>query len=250
MLLSVLNSMKTDNSRYLDKKKEAWKIFDSIFRKYDLLNHLLSFGQDFFWRRKIVDAVKDLKNIRVLDIATGTGDVIISFLKSSKNVNFACGMDMSFNMMKYGAEKLKKRRFENGWGLFRSDANSLPLGDGLFDVVTIAFGIRNMPDPEVVLKEMSRVLRWGGQALILEFSLPENRFLKKAHLFYLRVFIPFLGKLLSGNFGAYKYLDKTIESFPYGEDFLKIMNSGGFKECSMIPLTFGAVTLYRGRKIR
>lgn len=248
MLSSDLISMNKNNDTYIEKKREAWKIFDSIYKKYDLLNHVLSFGQDFLWRRRIVDAVKDQNNIRVLDIATGTGDVIISFLKNSKNVNFACGMDMSFNMMKYGAEKLKKRKFKTEWALFRSDANSLPLEDGLFDVVTIAFGIRNMPDPELVLREMARVLKPGGEVFVLEFSLPKNVLIKRIHLFYLRVFIPFLGKLISGNFGAYKYLDKTIESFPYGKNFLNMMNGNGYDNCSAVSLSFGAVTLYRGRK--
>lgn len=248
MISSIVHSMNTKNSIYLDKKKEAWKIFDSIYKKYDLLNHVLSFGQDFLWRKRMVRLTKEQKDIKLLDVATGTGDVIISFLRNSKNTKFACGMDMSFNMMKYGKEKLIKRGFKTKWGLFRSDAGSLPLSDDLFDVVTIAFGIRNMPDPDKVLREMSRVLKPGGEILILEFSLPKNFLVKKLHLFYLRIFIPFLGKLISGNFGAYKYLDRTIESFPYGEKFLKMLYENGYKDSTAISLSFGAVTLYQGRK--
>ncbi len=251
MILSPLNSMNTDNKRYLDKKKEAWKIFDSIFERYDILNHILSFGQDFLWRKRITRVLTDRKDIRLLDIATGTCDVLIDFLKSRDNDNvFACGMDMSLNMLKYGEKKLFKHKFKSKWSLFRSDANLLPLHDNEFNVVTISFGIRNMTNPQTTLKEMHRILDPGGEVVILEFSLPANIIIKKLHLFYLRIFIPFLGRIISGNFGAYKYLNKTIETFPYGEKFIDIMKKAGFSNCSRKPMTFGAVTLYRGKKVK
>jgi demethylmenaquinone methyltransferase/2-methoxy-6-polyprenyl-1,4-benzoquinol methylase len=241
--------MNTDNRKYLDKKKEAWKIFDSIFKRYDLLNHLLSFGQDFLWRRQIVRVLNHRKDIRLLDIATGTCDVLINFLRIKDNDNiFTCGMDMSLNMLKYGEKKLLKHTFKSKWSLFRSDANLLPLPDNEFNIITIAFGIRNMIDPKTTLKEMHRVLDFGGEVLILEFSLPKNIIIKKLHLFYLRIFIPFLGRIISGDLGAYKYLNKTIETFPYGEEFIEIMKTAGFSNCSRKSMTFGAVTLYQGKK--
>ena len=229
-------------------KEESWKIFDSIYRKYDILNRILSFGLDTHWRKKITGLTKSKSDIRLIDFASGTGDVIISFMKITNNLEYACGTDLSEKMLISGKEKIDHLNLDRNFDMLRSDAVNTPIKNSSFNVATIAFGIRNMPDPGKVLSEMKRVLVKGGEIFVLEFSLPSNRIIKKLHIAYLRTFIPFIGKVISGNFGAYKYLDKTIESFPYGEKFAKLLMESGFSECLYKSLAFGAVTLYRGVK--
>ncbi|MEN8153161.1 MAG: bifunctional demethylmenaquinone methyltransferase/2-methoxy-6-polyprenyl-1,4-benzoquinol methylase UbiE, partial [Acidobacteriota bacterium] len=238
--------MGPDKQKYSEKKKKAWKIFDRIYKRYDLLNHVLSFGIDFRWRKKLSKLLKKQEGQYLLDLAAGTGDVIFSLLKHSPYIRRAVGLDMSFNMLGYGREKSKKNGHKNRADFIQGDANRIPAKNGKFDVATMAFGIRNVPDPEVALRDIGRVLKKGGTLLILEFSLPENKILKRLHLFYLRYFVPLMGKIISGDVEAYRYLNKTIEDFPYGEAFLKLMENSGFKDCEGFPLTFGAVTIYRG----
>lgn len=238
--------MTPDRKKYTDKKKMAWKIFDRIYKRYDLLNHILSFGIDYRWRKKLSKLVNKKEGQYLLDLAAGTGDVIFSLFRHSPLIKRAVGLDMSFNMLSYGKGKSEKNGFRKRADFLRGDVNRIPVKDEKFDVATMAFGIRNVPDPEVALKDICRVLKKGGVLLILEFSLPKNRLLKMAYLFYLRFFVPLIGKIISGDIEAYRYLNKTIEDFPYGDAFLKLMENSGFKDCKAYPQTFGAVTIYRG----
>lgn len=238
--------MNQDREKYSDKKKKAWKIFDRIYKRYDLLNHLLSFGIDFRWRKKLSKLINKKEGQYLLDLASGTGDVIFSLFRHSHFIKRAVALDMSLNMLSYGKEKSKRNGYGSRTDFLLGDANRIPAKNGKFDLATMAFGIRNVPDPEVALRDIGRVLKKGGVLLILEFSLPKNRLLKKAHLFYLRFFIPLVGRLISGDIEAYRYLNKTIEDFPYGDAFLNLMENSGFKDCKAYPKTFGAVTIYRG----
>lgn len=189
------------------------------------------------------------RNGSVLDIATGTGDVIISLIKQ-KPIRMAVGIDVAQNML-LNAQHKRVNIKKNTTGIFfiRANAMSLPFIDESFDVVTIAFGIRNMTDPVLVLEEVYRVLKKNGKIVILEFSLPNNVIIQKIYLLYLRYILPALGAAISGDRYAYRYLNKTIEIFPYGKDFLAILKNVGFKKTQLYPQTLGTCTIYVGERI-
>lgn len=188
------------------------------------------------------------ENIRLLDCATGTGDQLFSLMKRSRNVSQAVGVDMASEMLRIGKQKLKKKPYARKVTLKQACVTSLPFVDDSFDCATISFGIRNVVDVPNCLKEIHRVLNPGGRILVLEFSLPTNRKLKAAHLFYLRRFIPKIGGWISKDKEAYSYLNQTIETFPHGESFCHLLSDAGFKKVKAHPLTFGIVTLYQGDK--
>ncbi len=240
--------MDSSHRKYIKKKKNAWKIFDRIYKKYDLLNHLLSVGLDFTWRKKLSDFAEIKEGKTVLDIATGTGDVLFSLAKHNPILGGSVGVDMSFNMLKFAKEKGEKKHLSENVTFVLGDANCIPVKSGSFDVATMAFGIRNVTDPVIALKDIRRSLAKNGRVLVLEFSLPKNRIVKMLHLVYLRYFLPVIGKIISGDIEAYRYLNKTIEVFPYGDDFLSLMKKAGFSGCEQFPLTMGVVTIYRGFK--
>ena len=226
------------------------RMFDRIALRYDLLNHLLSFGQDFFWRRK---AAKYLNSsvkgkLEILDLATGTGDLLISLFRENHNISKAVGLDISENMLAVCREKIDSHKLTEHISLVQADAAGIPFPENSFDVVTIAFGIRNTADTFETLKEMHRILRPGGISLILEFSLPANRILRKCYLFYLRHFVPLLGRVVSGDDYAYSYFGKTIENFYGADDFCTLMKEAGFLNVRANQLTAGVVCIYRGHK--
>jgi demethylmenaquinone methyltransferase/2-methoxy-6-polyprenyl-1,4-benzoquinol methylase len=224
------------------------QMFDRIAPAYDVLNHLLSLGRDFSWRRRLSDAIVKDKKLRVLDLATGTGDVLISLLKRNSNITEAVGLDISENMLALCHKKITRHKFADRIKLICADALASGLGNESFDVVTMAFGIRNTPDAFKTLTEIHRLLKRGGMALILEFSMPANQIVRGCYLFYLRFFVPLLGRLLSGDNNAYRYLDTSIESFHRPNDFCRLMQKAGFSNVSVIPLTFGVACLYQGTK--
>jgi len=238
--------MENDQGNYIEEKRNAWKIFDRIYKKYDLLNHLLSLGFDFHWRKKLSSLTGRKKDGMLLDLATGTGDVLFSLIKHSGGFTKVVGVDMSFNMLSHAVRKSVKRGKSSDVEFVLGDANSIPVKTGSFNIATMAFGIRNISEPVIALMDIYRILENNGRVLILEFSLPENKFLKRVHLFYLRYFLPVIGKLISGDIEAYRYLNKTIEVFPYGEQFIKLMEKAGFTDCEKFPLTMGIVTIYKG----
>ena len=223
-------------------------MFDEISPRYDLLNRLLSFGLDVSWRRQLAGFLKGQDGQRVLDVATGTADVLLALLKYNPAVRSGFGIDMADKMLDIGRKKISRSGFDSRILLQHGDANHIPFNDHSFDAVTIAFGIRNMEEPGRVLREMGRVLNPGGRALVLEFSMPRNRGLRAAHLLYLRHAVPALGGVISGNSKAYRYLNQTIETFPCGDDFRALMESGGFKNVTAHPLMGGIATIYCGEK--
>lgn len=230
-----------------ERKKESYKIFDDIAGTYDSLNKLLSFGIDIYWRRQIRKNLPEKSQIDVLDLATGTADVPIELIKSPK-VNKILGLDLSQGMIDMGNIKLEKRALTDRITLGIGDGCNLPLEDQTWDVTTVSFGIRNFPNCQKGLEEMYRVLKPNGRAMIMEFSLPKNILVKWVYLAYFRFILPFVGNLLSGHGDAYGYLNKTVEDFPYGDDFLALMKNAGFKNLKATPLTFGISTLYIGDK--
>jgi demethylmenaquinone methyltransferase/2-methoxy-6-polyprenyl-1,4-benzoquinol methylase len=229
-------------------KTESWRMFDSISRRYDFLNRVLSFGLDQSWRREIVQYLPLKPDQVVLDVATGTADVLIELLENNAPIHTAYGVDMSEQMLEIGRTKIEQRGLFSRAMLQRGDALDLNFLDQTFDAVTIAFGIRNLPSTIKSLMEMHRVLKPQGRLIILEFSFPKNMALRWAHHFYLSWVVPVLGFLLSGNYAAYRYLNKSIETFPYGDRFCKIITQVGFKNVQAHPLMGGIATIYHGDK--
>ncbi len=229
-------------------KHESWKMFDAISAKYDVLNRILSLGQDVRWRNLLKRHLPATSEQMLLDIATGTADVIITLVEDNPKVKMAFGVDMAREMLKIGQSKVDKKALTSKIVLQHGDAQALGFMDNTFDCVTIAFGIRNIPDLRQALLEMCRVSKKGGRVLILEFSLPANPILRAGHWMYLQWFVPAVGFLCSGNWKAYKYLNQTIESFPYGERFCKILKQFGFTNVHAYPLMGGVATIYAGDK--
>jgi len=229
-------------------RKEVWKMFDRIAPTYDLLNRCLSLRQDVAWRNKVAKYLPQRDDQHILDIATGTGDMLFSMLNKSKKIHSAVGVDMSEKMLEFGRQKIKNRKLQDKMQLLLGDATQLEFADNTFDCTSISFGIRNVVDVEKALSEMNRVLKPGGRSLILEFSLPKNRVMRSLYLFYFRHILPRIGSLFSGDGYAYSYLNQTVESFPYGQEFCKLMENAGFRDVKSVPLTFAIATIYYGDK--
>jgi demethylmenaquinone methyltransferase/2-methoxy-6-polyprenyl-1,4-benzoquinol methylase len=216
------------------------KLFDGIAFRYDLFNSISSFGIDTIWRRKLALLVKQQQNINLLDVAVGTGQVLLSIFENKCDVNYTAGIDVSDKMLAIAKRKMAARKVD----LRQAKAEDIPFENNFFDVVTCAFGVRNFEDLTKGLSEMLRVLKPGGKMFILEFSLPPNPVIRFFYLIYLKVFIPLLGLLITGHFDAYKYLSRTIQSFPSGENFCKILRDTGFQNVKAQSLTGGVVHLY------
>ena len=229
-------------------KADSWQMFDDISPRYDFLNHLLSFGLDIRWRRQLAKYLPQQGEIKVLDLATGTADVLLSLVKNNSAVQSGCGLDLADKMMSIGRRKIAQRGLDSQITLQHGDAHQIPFDEETFDTTTIAFGIRNMDNPKQVLREMHRVLNINGRALILEFSLPQNPVIRGIHIFYLRFIVPLIGTIFSGHYSAYRYLNKTIETFPYGNDFCVLLKKAGFINVEARPLLFGIATIYLGDK--
>ena len=223
------------------KKKQVEKMFDNIAKRYDLLNHSLSFGMDYYWRRK---AIKYLTNNpkTILDVATGTADFAICAAKL-KGIRIT-GIDISEGMVNIGKEKVKRKGLEGVIELQIADSENLPFTENSFDAITAGFGVRNFENLEKGLSEMHRVLSKNGIAVILEPSKPKTFPLKQIYTVYFHHILPFLGKLISKDNSAYTYLPNSVETFPSGKDFIKHLENVGFTSCNHIPLTFGIVDLY------
>ncbi len=230
------------------KKADSFRMFDRIYKRYDLLNRIFSMGRDIAWRNKVAKQLAGIPNQYLLDLASGTGDVAFTVLKKRNEVAYAVGCDMSHNMLVRAAQKAAGKKEGNRIVFTQGDAAQIPCAAETFHAATMAFGIRNVTDPLHVLNEIRRVLKPGGTALILEFSLPSNVLVRGFHLFYLRRVIPHVGALVSKDRHAYRYLNQTIETFPYGEDFCRMMRDAQFEEVRFTPLTFGVATLYQGTK--
>ena len=239
--------MDTDKNLVLPKS-DSWKMFNSIAGRYDFLNRLLSLGQDIRWRKALKKFLPDSNGQIILDLATGTADVLITLAKDNSRIHRGFGVDPAVKMLEIGREKIKHQHLDDRLMLQQGDAQALPFLDETFDCVTISFGIRNIPDLRLALLEMYRVTKKGGRILILEFSKPENPLLKCGHWFYLQTIVPLVGFLFSGNFKAYTYLNQTIQTFPYGDRFCKILKQMGFVAVEPYPLMGGAATIYAAQK--
>ncbi|MGB5105696.1 MAG: bifunctional demethylmenaquinone methyltransferase/2-methoxy-6-polyprenyl-1,4-benzoquinol methylase UbiE [Candidatus Zixiibacteriota bacterium] len=228
-------------------RANVYQMFDRISHRYDLLNRILSLGLDIHWRNSAIEELEDERHERVLDLACGTGDVAIAAARANKHRRVVA-VDMASQMLTIAQSKIERAGLRERIQLTRGDGMSVPAGDSSFDAASIAFGIRNMPDTLACLREMLRVIRSGGTVVLLEFSLPANTILRKIHLMYLRWVLPVIGKVLSGDNYAYSYLNKTIETYPYGEQFCALMTQTGFVAVKARSLSMGIVTIYTGIK--
>jgi len=237
----------------VEKKKQPprtdiWRMFDRIAGRYDLLNRLLSFGQDIRWRKRVARFLTDMDDQYILDLATGTADQLLYLLENSTQINRATGTDLSIKMLDVGRKKVKKKQLDDRIYLEEGSAEKISHLDNTFDAVTISFGIRNVVSVSQSLSEMYRVLKPSGRVLILEFSIPKNRLIRRFYLLYFRYVLPILGSVISGDGYAYKYLNETVETFPYGDDFCHLLVNSGFQNVFMYPMTFGIATIYCGDK--
>lgn len=229
------------------RKKESYKIFDQIAGTYDLLNHLLSFGIDIYWRSQMRKLLPNRSGLKALDLACGTGDVSL-VMGADQKVESLEGLDLSQGMIDYGRVKVAKKKLQDKVQLNIGDGVEIPRENQSVDVVTLSFGVRNFNDPQKSLENIARVLKPQGRAIIMEFSIPKSRFFRAVYFFYFRHLLPFVGNLISKHKDAYTYLNQTVEKFPYGEDFAKMMTKAGLSDVNYKPLTFGIATLYWGDK--
>jgi len=249
-----------------DKRRRVREMFAAIAPSYDLNNRLHSLGVDQRWRRRAVKLAQLKATDRVVDVACGTGDLTLAFARKLVRVRRkpllpkqVVGIDFTYEMLPIAARKSDAsyfemnaiydppKRFTDAVGYVNGDAQSLPLPDACCDVVSIAFGIRNVQDPAVAFREFRRVLRPGGRVIVLEFSLPTNPILRGLYNGYFRHVLPRTATLVSGDkTGAYKYLPESVNTFIGRPEMVAMMSAAGFERVEQFPMTFGVCVCYRG----
>lgn len=230
-----------------EKGERIRSMFDSIAPRYDFLNRLLSFGIDRSWRRFAVGQIRGLTAGRVLDVATGTGDVALEVAARTPASVSIVGVDFSAEMVARGREKIRNSPYSGRITMEVAPCEAIPFPEESFDAVTIAFGIRNVVDRAQGLKEMRRVLKPGGRVVILEFSTPRSKLFKSLYYFYFLRVLPVIGGFFS-RFSAYKYLPDSVLEFPSQEEFIALMTGAGFRNLAHHDLTGGIATVYIGEK--
>lgn len=220
-------------------------MFDSIAPRYDLLNRVLSLGLDQRWRQRAVDALALRPGARVLDLCAGTADVALAVASRHPDAS-TVGVDFSNAMLVIGLRKVRAAGVEQRVRLVRGDAAKIPVASTSCDAATIAFGIRNVAEPERALAELARVLRSGATLAILEFGQPRIPGIKTLYLWYFRYLLPAIGRLVSKHQSAYSYLPASVGAFPPPAEFVRIIEASGFASVRAIPLSVGIVYLYVG----
>lgn len=231
----------------LGKKEQVATMFNNISENYDGLNRMISFGIDVKWRKKVVNIVNTSNPNSILDIATGTGDLAISFAKRTTATSIT-GLDISEGMLSVGKAKIKKELLTDKISMVLGDSENIPFDDNSFDVISVAFGVRNFENLEKGLSEIYRVLKGTGTLVILETSVPTKSPYKQFYKFHSSIILPLLGKLFSKDGSAYSYLSESASKFPFGETFNNILRKIGFKEVKNKPQTFGVATIYTASK--
>lgn len=243
-----IKDSKTNIEMELRQKGEIFRLFNRIAYKYDITNRLLSLGQDAHWRKELIRKIKidKEKDFFLLDLATGTGEVMKTFWDLYPDQGYLLGIDLSEGMIREGINKLTNYKQKHLFAVM--DAMCTGIQSGTIDAVTMAFGIRNVSEVSVALKEIYRVLKPGGQVLILEFGLPRKGLWKKVYLLYLQYILPYLGGFWTGHPSAYRYLSETICNFPSHDNFLKLLQQAGFTDTKWKEFNYGAVLLYTAYK--
>lgn len=229
-----------------EKNKQVAQMFDNIAGRYDLLNSLLSMGIHKGWRRACVKLLKKKQPKKILDVATGTGDFAIECARLKPES--VIGIDISDGMLKFGRAKIKKKKLDEVISLKQGNAENVFFPDGSFDAIVVGFGVRNFQDLEKGLGNLYRMLKPGGQLVILEFSYPSNAIVKNLYNFYFSYITPGIGKLFSKDTRAYSYLTESVKAFPNNEKFVSILNSVKFKNTFFKGLSMGIAAIYYGEK--
>ncbi|HEY3967469.1 MAG TPA: bifunctional demethylmenaquinone methyltransferase/2-methoxy-6-polyprenyl-1,4-benzoquinol methylase UbiE [Planctomycetaceae bacterium] len=239
----------------VDKSEERIRrMFGEISPRYDFLNHFLSGGTDWYWRWRTVRAASPQGTAPILDVCTGTGDLALAYWNKGGGKISVVGADFTGEMLVIAEEKAAKPQAEGRaqgvtLGFVQADTQMLPFADDQFQIVSVAFGLRNVTDTARGLREMIRVCQPDGRVVVLEFSLPGNRLLRALYTWYFRNILPRIGQLLSRNSQqAYNYLPDSVSAFPYGERLAALMKECGLRTVQFKPLTFGIATLYIGEK--
>ncbi len=248
--------MPESNSHPPVDKSEARirQMFGEISPRYDFLNHFLSGGTDWYWRWRTVRAAAPRGDAPILDVCTGTGDLALAYFKKGRGKVPVVGTDFTQEMLQIADKKgAKPQALAKAAGVplvfLQADTQRLPFADEQFQIVCVAFGLRNVTDTSRGLREMIRVCLTGGKVVVLEFSLPGNRLLRSFYSWYFKNILPRLGQLLShSSQKAYNYLPESVSAFPYGEKLAALMHECGLRTVSYTPLTFGVATLYIGEK--
>lgn len=228
-------------------KSGVGQMFDAIAHRYDLLNHLLTLGIDHWWRKKAVQQIRTKPEAHYLDVATGTGDLTVELFRQ-KHPAFVVGVDISEGMLAVGRKKMERLGLSDRTELRNENCEALTLESDRFDACTVGFGIRNFQNPLMGLRQMHRVLKPGGELIVLEFSRPRWRVITLLFDLYFVYILPLIGRLFSKHSSAYTYLPESVKSFPYGKEFVQMMEEAGFREVNFTPITFGVATIYKGVK--
>ncbi|MDR2883300.1 MAG: bifunctional demethylmenaquinone methyltransferase/2-methoxy-6-polyprenyl-1,4-benzoquinol methylase UbiE [Alistipes sp.] len=242
----------------VSKKEFVGGMFDAIAPTYDALNHFLSLGIDRLWRRRVVRMVsraslvgtagdEAIRKFTILDVATGTGDLVISLARRIAAARIV-GVDISEGMLARGREKVARCSLSGRIVLQPGDAEALEFPDSTFDAVTVAFGVRNFGDIDSGLREMQRVLRPGGRCFVLEFSEPRGALFGPVYRFYFHRVLPWLGRLVSRDRGAYSYLPRSVDEFPAPERFAAMLREAGFAAVRVRRLSLGIAYVYEAEK--
>jgi demethylmenaquinone methyltransferase/2-methoxy-6-polyprenyl-1,4-benzoquinol methylase len=222
-------------------------MFDAIAPRYDLLNRILSAGLDRRWRRRAIASLGLTGSKVLLDVCTGTADVALEGRRSGAAARVV-GVDFSGAMLDYGLKKIQRAGEERRITLLRADATRLPVRDASMDAATIAFGIRNVQQPERACAEIARALRLGGRLAILEFGVPRVPGIRTLYLWYFKYLLPLVGRTVSRHNAAYSYLPASVSVFPSPAEFMTILRQSGFVDVDAVPLTFGIVYLYTAQR--
>tara|TARA_B100000767_G_C19778131_1_gene543959 strand:+ start:10765 stop:11496 length:732 start_codon:yes stop_codon:yes gene_type:complete len=228
------------------KKKQVIKMFDGISYNYDFLNRMVSLGIDIKWRKRVVQILIDKKPNRILDIATGTGDLALELVKTKASK--IIGLDISPGMLYIGKEKVNSLKLNQTIDMVIGDSEALIYDNNSFDAVTVAFGVRNFENLSLGLSEIFRVLKSGGTLVILETAVPTKFPFKLGYILHTQVLIPLMGKLFTKDRQAYKYLSDSAAVFPHGKQFNNILEKIGFIEVEDNPQTLGVASIYCASK--
>lgn len=232
-----------------DKKSLVDKVFSSVAKKYDIMNDIMSFGIHRLWKKRMMEEIEIIPNGRYLDLATGSGDIVINILKKAKHTPIeVIASDINNNMLAMARGKFIDSNLINNIEFVLANGENLPFADNTLDSITIAFGIRNFSNIELALSEIYRTLKKGGRFLCLEFS-PKVRYdiVQKIYDLYSFNCIPKIGKIVVGESESYEYLVKSIREFPETTSFLKMMKKAGFTFADYDPLSLGVTNLFVGR---
>ena len=232
----------------MPQKENIEKMFDAVAPTYDSLNHIMSLGVDKTWRRKAVREIATPGVEKVLDVACGTGDSTIAIARALSADGAVVGIDISDGMMALIAEKAAAKGVEGKISLRKEDGEATSFPDGAFDCVTCSFGIRNFEHKEKGLEEFRRVLREGGKVVILELSVPRNRFVRWIYDIYFMHILPWIGGAVSGVKSAYRYLPASVHNFPAPEVFMEMLSQAGFKDVRCRTFSLGLCRMFTGMK--